>query len=120
MRRNGYQRGEGRVGLVIALIVLGVAIFAGTKFVPVYVAAYDLKDTIRREAQGAALKTDEQIRKTILAKGAELDLPIGRDNIEASRSNTKFTLRVRFTKDLDMALFIYKFRFDERESAPLF
>ena len=120
MRRNGDQRGEGRVGLVIALIILAAAIFAGAKFVPVYVAAYDMKDLIRRETQGATLRTDEAIRKTILIKAKELKLPIGRANIVATRTNAKFTLRVHFKKELDMALFTYTFKFDEQESAPLF
>ena len=120
MRRQSDCRGEGKIGFFIAIIVVAAVIFAGSKFVPVYVASYDLKDTLRREVQGATLKSDKAIVATILEKSAELKLPVGPKNIEAVRTNAKFTLRIHFTKELDMALFTYTFRFDEKESAPLF
>ena len=120
MRKQSDSRGEGKTGFFIAIILVAAAIFAGFQFVPTYVASYDLKDTLRREVQGASLKKDKAIVATILAKGKELNLPIGPKNIEAVRTNAKFTLRIHFTKDLDMALFTYTFRFDEQESAPLF
>lgn len=120
MRRPNGSRGEGKLGFLIAIIVVAAAIFAGSKFVPVYVAAYDLKDTLRREVQGASMKNDKQIVATILEKAQELKLPIGPKNVEVKRTNAKFTLRVHFTKDLDLALFTYTYRFDEKQTAPLF
>ena len=120
MRRQSNRVGEGKVGFFIAIIVVAAAIFAGSKFVPVYVAAYDLRDVLRREVQGATLKSDKAIIATVLEKCQELKLPVGPKNIEATRTNAKFTMRVRFTKELDMALFTYTFRFDEQNSAPLF
>lgn len=120
MRKQSVTRGEGKLGFFIAIIVVAAAIFAGSKFVPVYVASYDLKDTLRREVQGASLKNDKQIVATILEKSEELKLPVGPKNIEAKRTNAKFTLRIHFQKELDLALFTYTFRFDEKESAPLF
>ena len=120
MRKQRHKLGEGRLGFLIAVIVVAAAIFAGTKFVPLYVAAYDMRDTLRREVQGAALKNDKQILATVLDKAKELGLPIGPKNVDIQRSNSKFTMRIHFTKDLDMALFTYTYRFDERETAPLF
>ena len=120
MRRKSDSRGEGKIGFFIAIILVAAAIFAGSKFVPVYVASYDLKDVLRREVQGAALKSDKAIVATILEKCAELKLPVGPKNIVATRTNAKFTMRIHFTKELDMALFTYTFRFDEKQSAPLF
>ena len=120
MRRQSDSRGEGKIGFFIAVIVVAAAIYAGFQFVPTYVASYDLKDTLRREVQGASLKKDKAIVATILAKAKELKLPIGPKNIEAVRTNAKFTLRIHFTKEMDMALFTYTFRFDEQQSAPLF
>ncbi len=120
MRQDKLQRGQGRIGLFIALIVVAAAIFAGSKFIPVYVAAYDLKDLIRLETQAASLHSDKQVVAIILKKGKELQLPITVKNIEVVRTNAKFSLRVHFVKPLDMALFTYQFRFDHKQSAPLF
>ena len=64
MRRQSDGRGEVKSGGCSAIIVVAAAIFAGSKFVPVYVASYDLKDVLRREVQGAALKSDKAIIAT--------------------------------------------------------
>lgn len=118
--RDPRQRGEGKVGFIIALILVSMVIYTSLKFVPVYVAAYDLRDTLRREVQAAALKTNDQIENTILDKAKELKLPINKENVDTSRTKTKFTLRVHFKVPIDLALFVYTFRFDESETGPLF
>jgi hypothetical protein len=120
MRKERRNLGEGKIGFLIAIILVAAAIFAGSKFVPVYVASYDMKDTLRREVQGAGLKNDKQILATVLDKAKELNLPIGPRNVEIKRTNSKFAMRIHFTQDMDMALFTYTFRFDEKETAPLF
>ena len=120
MRRQSESRGEGKVGFFLAIIVVAAAIFAGSKFIPTYVASYDLKDALRYEVQHAGLKSDKEIVATILKKGEELKLPIGLKNIEAVRTNARFSLRIHFTKEMDLALFPYTFRFDEKQTAPLF
>ncbi len=62
MRRQSDSRGEGKIGFFIAVIVVAAAIYAGFQFVPTYVASYDLKDTLRREVQGAARPTISRTR----------------------------------------------------------
>ena len=118
--RRVALRGEGRLGLLVALILVGAVIFAGVKFVPVYIAAYDMRDHVRGEATRATLKTDDQILKSLLAKAAELDLPITKKDIELNRTASKFRVKLKFEMPIDLAVTTYIYKYDQTEETPLF
>ncbi len=119
VRTDPGERGEGRVGFVIALIVVSLAIYAGVKFVPVYVGSYDLRETIRTEVSRASMKKDAQIVDAVLTKALESNLPITKKDIKITRTHAKFSMKVRFDTPIDLALFTYNYRFEQEESAPL-
>ncbi len=119
MHRRIREQGEGRAGFVVALIVTSLTIFAGVKFVPVYVGAYDLRETIRLEVSRASMKKDEHIVDAVLAKAHESGLPITKKDIQVTRTHAKFFMKVRFDTPIDLALFTYTYRFEQEESAPL-
>lgn len=114
------ERGEGKAGLIITLIVVAYAIFCGVRFVPSYIAAYDLKDTIRRQADAAGNRTDKQILTFILEKGAEHDLPLREEHISIERAKGKIYIKVEFEIPVDLALFTWNYKFEMDESRALF
>ena len=121
MRRGSRERGEGRAGLIFAIILVAMAIYSAVKFVPVYVGAYDLRETVRREVTQASLKTDKQMRQMIVAKALEKDFPIRAENVHISRpNNAKVVVKVDFKVPIDLALFTFNYHFKQEESAPLF
>ena len=118
--RTVSERGEGRVGLLVALILVGLVVFAAVKFIPVYIAAYDMRDMVRGEASRATLKTDDQVLKALLDKAAELDLPITKKNIQMSRTQSKFRIKMQFEMPIDLAVTTYIYKYDQVEETPLF
>jgi len=118
--RTVSTRGEGRLGLLVALILVGAVIYCAVKFVPVYIAAYDMRDLVRGESARATLKTDDQILKTLLDKASELDLPVSRKNIQMNRSPSKFRIKVQFEIPVDLAVTTYIYKYDQTEETPLF
>lgn len=119
-RGNRSMRGEGRAGLLIALILVAAAVFVAVKFIPVYIAAYDLRDMVRNEAARATLKTDEQILATLLTKGTELDLPLTKKSITMNRTQSKFRIKIHFEVPIDLAVTTYVYKYDQEEETPLF
>ena len=59
MERRAAQRGEGKVGLIIALFVVGIAVFLGLKIIPVRINAYEFRDVIREECRYGAVRHDD-------------------------------------------------------------
>jgi hypothetical protein len=120
-RRMQAQKGEGKAGMIISLIVVAYLIFCGVRFVPYYIASYDLENTVRRQAEAATNKTEEQILRVILAKGVEHDMPMTEDNIQIKRvKRQSIFIKVEFTIPIDLALFTYNFHIDLEENRSLF
>ncbi len=119
-RRNG-QRGEGRVGLAVAIVVVGVAAFVGLKIIPVRVAAYEFKDILREEARyGAVRNSDKEVHKRIMDQAAEMDIPLLNKNLIVKRNVSEITISAKYEQKIDLKLTTYTFKFDHKATAPLF
>jgi hypothetical protein len=115
------ERGEGKVGLLIALALLGSVIFIAVKVVPIRVNAYELKDFIKEEVRGASLRRDDKaIADRIMKKAKELEVPLERKNLKVNRSNSEMMISASFQQTIDLKVYKYVFRFNETERAPLF
>ena len=69
---------------IASLAFLAAVIFAGIKIIPVYVDNYELQDFIQGQTPYWLTQraSAEVIRKVILAKAVELDLPMDEDNVK--------------------------------------
>jgi len=120
-RGRTSEKGEGRVGLMITLIIVGVAIFLGVKIIPVRIAAYEFRDVLREEARyGAVRNSDVIVRKRILDKAAELEIPLDKKNLKVNRTPSKMVISATYEQPIDLKVTTYVYKFDETEKAPLF
>jgi hypothetical protein len=121
IRGRRDQRGEGRLGFMITLIVVAVAIFLGIKVIPVRVTAYEFRDVLREEARyGAVRDSDEVVVKRILDKAAELAVPLEKKNLSVKRTETQMIITAKYEQPIDLKVTTYVYRFNATEKAPLF
>ncbi len=121
MRRSGGERGEGRLGTLLALTVFAVLIYMGVKVVPVMVNTYAFKDFIQEEARFASVRRDDQeIRERVWKKARELNLPVEMKQIRTERSNSRFDISIKYTVPIETPVFTYNIVRDEQVSSPLF
>lgn len=115
------ERGEGRAGTIISLLILVVLIYLGIKYVPVMINSYSFRDYIEEEARYAAVrKGDEEIRDRVFQKATELTLPVDKASIRIQRSQNELTISVNYTVPIETPLFTHRWQFQERATAPLF
>jgi len=115
------ERGEGRIGLLITLIVIAVMIFLAVRIIPVRIAAYEFRDVLREEARyGAVRNSDEIVVKRILDKAAELEIPLKKQDLKVSRTPSQMVIKASYEQPIDLKVTTYVYRFDETEKAPLF
>ena len=115
------ERGEGRLGTLIGLTVLALAIYLAFKVIPVMVNAYAFRDYIEQETRFAALRNrDEEVIKRVLRKAQELDLPVNNKSIRVNRTQVRFDITVKYTIPIETPVYVYNWMFDEKFSAPLF
>ena len=116
-----YERGNGRVGFLLALILVGCAIFAGIKVIPVRVAALEFSEVLRDEARYASVRaSNSEVSKRIMAKAADMDLPLEKKNLKIRRTSRQITIEASYEIPIDLKLTTYVYKFNGSESAPLF
>ncbi len=119
-RRNG-QKGEGRVGFAIAVVIVGVAAFLGLKIIPVRITAYEFRDVMREEARyGAVRDTDKEVHKRIMARAADMEIPLLAKHLRVVRSTHEIRITAKYEQPIDLKITTYMFKFDHKEKAPLF
>jgi hypothetical protein len=121
MRNFENQKGEGRVGFIIAVFVVGLAIFLGVKVIPVRIAAYEFRDVLREEARYGAVRNDDaSVAKKILAKAHELEVPLKASDLSVRRTTGEMIINATYEQPIDLKLTTYVYRFKAEERAPLF
>ena len=116
-----HESGNGRIGFVFALCLVGCAVFTGSKVIPVRVAAYEFRDFVQQECRHAAVRPDDSDSvKRILGKAKELELPLQKKDLKVSRTNSEMIISATFMKPIDLKLTTYQYKFDVKARAPLF
>ena len=73
--RTKRQRGEGKVGCTITLVVLAILAAIAIKVVPVYYADNQIYDIVERKAEQAAGRTTEELEKEVRISIREFGIP---------------------------------------------
>lgn len=121
MAGTASERGEGRIGVFIALALLGTAIFLGAKIIPVRINAYEFRDFVTEECRFAATRNhDREIYDRIMDKAKELDIPLDKKNLTLERTRHEMIITAKFQQPIDLKFTTYVFRYEQKERAPLF
>jgi hypothetical protein len=121
MSERNAERGDGRIGFLISLAVLGIGIFLGAKIIPVRVSAYEFRDFIQEECRFAATRNnDKEILKRVFDKAKDLRLPLEKKNLHMERTTHEMIISAKYEQTIDLKVTKYVYKFDHEERAPLF
>ena len=101
------ERGEGKLKSIIFLGILLLLIYSAIKIVPAYVADYQLTDKMQEQARFAAVNrySEEQIRDNIFKVVQDLDIPVKRDTIKVSTTNSGVKISLEYTVPVDLLVY---------------
>jgi hypothetical protein len=120
MLRNRRERGEGQFGCLVGLVLLLIAGLIAYKMIPVKVKAADLRETIVDESKSAGQHNDGQIRKQILTKAAQINLPVEDKDVEIKRDAGNIRVKVNYTVPVDFPGYTYQWHFKVETDNPVF
>lgn len=121
MKNKSAERGEGRIGFMISLALLGGGIFLGVKVIPVRVNAYEFRDFLQEECRFAATRNkDSEIFKRVFDKAQDLKLPLAKKNLRLQRTTHEMIISAKYEQTIDLKFTKYVYKFDHEERAPLF
>ncbi len=96
MKDKRWARGEGRVGCVIWLAIVGLIAYSLFKIVPVKIATSTFEDFLTEEASFGSIKQAKQIENEILAKAKDLEIPVTKENLTITRTREKITIETHY------------------------
>jgi hypothetical protein len=107
--RSGWrsERGEGKLKALVVTGLLVLAIIAGVKVIPPYVAEYQLNDKIQEIARFGIVNHDseEQIREKVFRTIQELEIPARKEDIKVSAGSSRVTITVDYTVPVDILMY---------------
>ena len=105
MRSLVSQRGEGRLSFVFWLVVLGLIGVIGFEAIPVRYRMAQLEDFMVESAERARFNNERQLKKAILNRADELDLPLTEKALSVSISGGRIKIDAEYIVTLDFLFY---------------
>lgn len=120
MRRRQGEAGDGKLGCILWGLLLAIGVLIGWKAIPVKIATSELYDFMVEQAKWAGHTSAETIEKRIFSKANELNLPVDRRNIDATKGGGRLRMRATFTVPLEFPGYTYNWDFDLQVERPIY
>lgn len=121
MRRRIAERGEGNLGCIVWLLVLGLAVLIAWKAIPVKMASAELYDYMDEVARATGVNTTaEEVSKAILQRAADLHLPLTKENLKVVRDGDRLMMRAEYTVPVEFPGYTYQWHFVHEMDRPIF
>lgn len=120
MARRSAERGEGNLGCILWMLVFAIGVLIAWKAVPVKVQSAELYDYMVELTKFAASSSSESLKKQVVAKAAELDLPLDKDDVEVRKTADRIQIEASYTVPLEFPGYTYEWNFDHQVDRPIF
>lgn len=121
MRRRTAERGEGNLGCILWVLVLGLVVMVAWKALPVKVASAELYDFMDEQAKFAgANTTSEEVKKRILQRAVELKLPLTKEQVTVERNGDRIRMVAEYTVPVELPGYTYNWTFRHELDRPIF
>jgi hypothetical protein len=120
VQKRRTQAGEGKIGFVFSVIVLILAGMALAEFLPARWKVSQFEDHLVETAQAAARTKIPRLRKSVLYKAQELDIPLDDEHLEILVARGKIVLRADYVLTLDLPMYTYEWHVKHDVQRPLF
>lgn len=111
MRRIGSQKGEGKAGCLIWLLVVIMAAAVGSKVVPVKMASMKLEDHMKELAMTQPRQPQHFFEKAIFDKAKSLGLDaVRKEDVKVRKYTERVIMDVEFRQPIDIFSFTYPMR----------
>lgn len=120
MARRLVQTGEGRLGCILWLSLVLLFALVAWKVVPIKIKSSELKSYMEEQAKFAYRASPEALKKRILAKARELELPVDPKRVKVERRGPRIVLKCSYTVPVEFPFYTYMWKFDHLVDRPVF
>jgi hypothetical protein len=107
---------------IFMLLLLILALYAGSQLIPAYFNAFQFNDYIKQEVRFAVAnrRTGDALKAKIVEKAHEYDIPVRTKDIRITRRGPSFTLELDYLIPVDLRFYKRDINFHVSESGELF
>lgn len=115
------ERGEGNLGCILWLLALALAVLIAWKAVPVKLQSTELYDYMDELAKfSAAQVPPDQLKKRILDRAAQLQIPLRKENVKVQRNGDRIYMEVEYTIPVEFPGYTHQWNFHQKLDRPIF
>jgi hypothetical protein len=120
-RRRSAERGEGNLGCILWLLLLGLVVLVAWKAVPVKMKSVELYEHMDELAKFAAARAkSDDLKRSILQRAEQLDIPLEREAIEVDLGAERVRMKVEYTIPVEVLGFTYDWHFEQEVDRQIF
>jgi hypothetical protein len=112
--------GDSKVGCAIWVLIVIVVGMIAWKAVPVKIASSELYDFMIEQAKFAGTTPPAVLRKHILEKANQLNLPVAEKQVIVERHGDNIRMRCTYTVPLEFPGYTYNWTFKHEVNRPIF
>lgn len=113
------RRGAGKLGCLVSLLLAVTIGYFAVNIGEVYVRYYAYEDAIEQEVRFASTRTDDAIRRRLVAIADSLGLPEAAGHVQVRRTETSIAISADYAEHVELPLFVRAFRFQPRAEGGL-
>lgn len=118
--RGQREQGGARLGAVIWIMLFVVFVVIAKEAIPVKIKTSQFEDFMVELAKFSARESDDKLRRRILDKAVELQLPVVKDNVTVSKPSGRIRMRATYEIPLEFPFYTYVWHFDHNVDRPIF
>ena len=107
------ESGKITLKAILSLAFIAAVIYSAFKIIPVYVNNYQLQDYIQTQTPFWLTQhaTEDTVRKNILAKAQDLDLPLAEEDVTIVDNPNKVSVSLDFHVPVDLKVYTLQLHF---------
>jgi hypothetical protein len=107
-----HQKGESKLGCMLWLLVFGISALIAYKMIPVKIQASQLHDFMIEQARhGSARIDNDRLRKAIVRRAKELELPLELDNVMVDMKKQRVRMEAKYVVPIEFPGYTYNWEF---------
>jgi hypothetical protein len=120
MVRLNPRNGQGKLGCILWLLVLLAVVGVAAKLIPIKIRSAELYDYMEEQALFAGRSGTETLKKRILERAKDLDLPLDKKNLKVERRGGRIQIRATYTVPVELPGYTYYWEFEHMIDRPIF
>jgi len=110
------ERGNGKLGVLVWLLLVAGSVFFAVRTIPAKVAAYEFNDFCEQEVRVAATRgrfSEKALVKSILEKAEEVGIPLDRKQVRVRTRQKKIEVDITYEVPIDLEVYTWVWKYDQ-------